>query len=107
MTSDQDYTHRIEAWRAERLARLMAEDGWLNIIGRWWLEQPSIAIGAADDNDVVLPVGPAYAGTLAREAGGTIVFRPADGGAPMRLTPDKKQPVTFHGRPVAFGGDHT
>ena len=64
MTSDQEYTHRIAAWRADRLARLTAEDGWRNIIGRWWLEQHTITIGAADDNDVVLPVGPAYVGTL-------------------------------------------
>jgi uncharacterized protein (DUF1684 family) len=96
MTSDQDYTHRIEAWRADRVARLTAEDGWLNIIGRWWLEQASVSIGSADDNDVVLPVGPAYVGTLAQEAGGAIVFQPADsGGAPIRLTPDKKSPSRF------------
>jgi uncharacterized protein (DUF1684 family) len=95
MTSNQDYTHRIEAWRADRLARLTAEDGWLNIVGRWWLEQASVTIGSADDNDVVLLVGPAYVGTLTHEAGGAIVFQPTDGGAPIRLSPDSKSPSRF------------
>jgi len=96
MTSDQDYISSIEDWRAHRLARLTAEDGWLNIIGRWWLEQASVSIGSAEDNDVVLPVGPAYVGTLAQEAAGAIAFQPANsGGAPITLTPDKKSPSRF------------
>ncbi|MDW6024335.1 DUF1684 domain-containing protein [Mesorhizobium sp. BAC0120] len=94
MTSNQDYAGSIEDWRAERLARLKAEDGWLNIIGRWWLEPGSVTVGSSQDNDIVLPVGPAHLGQLTQTSAGEVSFVPAAGGAPTRLTLDKK-PVRF------------
>src|SRR5262249_29870873 len=93
MTSSQDYIRSIEDWRAVRLARLKAEDGWLNLIGRWWLEPGSVTVGAAEDNDVVLPVGPARVGKLSQTSQGEVSFEATEGGAPIRLTPDKKKPA--------------
>ena len=42
-----DYETRIIAWRAERLAALTAEDGWLNVTDRIEI-QPGRARVAAD-----------------------------------------------------------
>jgi len=95
MTTDQDYTSSLEDWRAKRLANLKAEEGWLNIIGRWWLEPGSVTVGSAEDNDVVLSAGPAHVGTLTQDDEGGVTFAPADGGEPIRLKLDKKHPPRF------------
>jgi len=36
-TPDPAYVAEIDAWRAERLERLTAEDGWLTVVGLLWL----------------------------------------------------------------------
>jgi uncharacterized protein len=96
MTSQQDYIDSIERWRAKRIERLTAEDGWLNIIGRWWLEPGSVTIGAAADNDIMLSAGPARVGTLTQERDGSVIFQPADSVAEaIRLKLDKKNPPRF------------
>ncbi|HHN74866.1 MAG TPA: DUF1684 domain-containing protein [Acidobacteria bacterium] len=61
----------VEAYRAARQARLTAEDGWLSLVGLYWLHPGSNRVGSADDADVILPpdVAPAEAGVLVLEAG--------------------------------------
>ena len=93
--TDQDYIRSIEDWRAKRLANLKADDGWLNIIGRWSLEPGSSTIGSAEDNDIVLSTGPAHVGTLTQDPDGGVTFAPSDGSEPIRLKLDKKQPPRF------------
>ena len=96
MSAEQDYIDEIERWRAHRIERLTAEDGWLNIIGRWWLEPGSVTIGSAGDNDIVLSAGPAHVGTVTQEPGGGVVFWPVEANAePVRLKLDKKNPPRF------------
>src|SRR5690606_25505850 len=56
MTASAEYLAALEAWKARRLAALKAPDGWLNLVGRWWLAPGTIAVGSGADNDVVLPV---------------------------------------------------
>jgi uncharacterized protein (DUF1684 family) len=58
----------LEAWRAERIARLTAEDGWLALVGLLWLEPGDQSFGRAADNSLVLdhPSLPAHAGTFRR-----------------------------------------
>ncbi|TKT76351.1 DUF1684 domain-containing protein [Aquamicrobium sp. LC103] len=90
-----DYENSIERWRADRIARLTAEEGWLNIIGRWELEPGTVRLGSADDNDIVLSVGPDHVGTLAQDEDGGVTFTPASGGEPIRLALDKKKPPRF------------
>ncbi len=58
------YLRQIEEWRARRIAALSAEDGWLNLVGRWEITQPITAIGADFSNDIVLPFGPDYVGAI-------------------------------------------
>lgn len=88
-----DYERRLEEWRALRHERLAAEDGWLNIVGRWELAPGSVTFGAAQDNDIVVPVGPDHVGTLTQDESG-VTFTPA-GGEPLRLQLDKKTPPRF------------
>ncbi len=76
-------------------AKLKAPDGWLNIIGRWWLQPGTIAIGRAADNDIVLTAGPPRLGTLTEEASGTVTFTPANGGSVVHVTPDTQHPPQF------------
>ena len=52
---DPEYAAEIEEWRAKRLARLTADDGWLTLTGLYWLDQGENLFGSADDNAVVLP----------------------------------------------------
>jgi uncharacterized protein (DUF1684 family) len=62
-------THRagIEAWQAERFAELREPEGWLSVVGLYWLESGANSFGADSSNDVVLPGGngvPARAGSF-------------------------------------------
>jgi uncharacterized protein len=66
-SSDAGGTYRseIEAWRAARLARLKAEDGWPSVVGLFWLEDGPNAFGSAKDNAIVLPPSaPARMGSI-------------------------------------------
>ena len=60
-----DYVAEIEQFRAERLARLKADNGYLNLAGLFWLREGSYRFGAAADNDIVFPpAAPDYIGTF-------------------------------------------
>ena len=49
------YEQEILDWRADRLAKLVAPDGYLTQIGLYWLEDGRYTIGSAADNDIVVP----------------------------------------------------
>jgi len=89
------YENDIETWRADRLARLKGEEGWLNIVGRWELEPGTVTVGSAPGNDIVLDVGPAQVGSFTQEDDGGVTFYPADGGVPRQLKLDKKNFPSF------------
>lgn len=74
-----DYAREIAAWKAERVARLTAPDGWLSLIGLHWLEAGANTVGSAEDNSVRLSAGAPYLGTLHLAADGKITFRAAPG----------------------------
>jgi len=95
MTASPDYFSQIEAWRADRVARLTAEDGWLNLIGRWELAPGAMNVGAANSNEIVLDIGPDRLGTLTRAPDDTVIFEPARGGETVRIAADAKGPVRF------------
>lgn len=90
-----DFTTDHAEWQARRLAALKAPDGWLNIIAREWLSQGTSTVGSAPDNDIVLPTGPAYIGTLMQDANGGVTYTPADGGTPEVLKLSKYSPPRF------------
>jgi uncharacterized protein (DUF1684 family) len=73
------YQREIESWRAQRMARLAADDGWLTVVGLTWLKEGSNRFGADPASDVVLPAGaPPHAGVL-RLAGGQVTVEIAPG----------------------------
>lgn len=88
---DPAHLAELEAWRARRLERLTAPDGWLTLVGLDWLEPGENTVGAAAGTDVRLPEGgaPALVGVLELGPDGTVTLRPeADAG------------VTVDGEPV-------
>ncbi len=81
ITPAQDaYRTSVDAWHAERVARLAAEDGWLSLIGRDWLKPGENTLGSAPGSTVLLPewAGPAKAGLFIVD-GSTVRFRPLPG----------------------------
>lgn len=64
-----DYNQQIQTWRAERVERLKAPNGWLSLIGLHWLKEGKNRVGSAKDNDVVLAKGPAHLGVISLKGG--------------------------------------
>lgn len=83
-------TTNLEQWRAEREAKLKAEDGWLAVAGLFWLKEGENTIGTAPDNTIVLPAesAPSHVG----------VFELRNGKTVFRATESAK--VTANGQPV-------
>jgi len=74
------YVAAVDAWHAERTARLAAEDGWLSLVGLDWLKPGENTLGTAPGSTVLLPEGtaPAQAGTFTVE-GSSVRLRLAVG----------------------------
>lgn len=69
----------VEKWRADRVARLTAEDGWLSLVGLFWITEGESRVGANPDFEVPLPAPlPARVGTITL-AKGKAHFKPAPG----------------------------
>ncbi len=51
----QAYEQQLMDWRAGRLERLLAPNGYLNQIGLFWLDEGTYSIGSGPDNDIRLP----------------------------------------------------
>lgn len=79
------------AWRAWRLSRLTADDGWTTLIGLHWLREGDNSLGSAEGARVPLPAekAPASVGVLRLEAG------------KVTLLPEPGSGLTADGRPVA------
>ena len=56
----------VERWKAERLASLKGEDGWLSLVGLYWLKEGENKFGSDRAADIALPAGkaPLLAGSL-------------------------------------------
>jgi uncharacterized protein len=111
--SDAAYTDQIAAWRAARVARLTAEDGWLSVIGLWWLDPGENSVGSAAGSRVALPSdkAPAELGTILL-SDGALSFRARPGvtvsangrpatAAPLKSDADGEPTVLSHG-PLRF-----
>ncbi|MFZ5785722.1 MAG: DUF1684 domain-containing protein [Acidobacteriota bacterium] len=74
---DPAYREAHERWRAERVAALTSESGWLTVVGLHWLEPGSNPFGAAPANRVVLrgAAVPPVAGTFDLGADGSVTLR--------------------------------
>jgi uncharacterized protein (DUF1684 family) len=63
---ENSYRQQIEKWQRERAARLTSEDGWLTLVGLFWLKDGENRLGSEPSNDIVLPQAkaPRFAGSL-------------------------------------------
>ncbi|WP_163849787.1 DUF1684 domain-containing protein [Pseudooceanicola aestuarii] len=80
MSVSPDFQTAHDAWRATRMAKLTAPDGWLNLQGRWWIAPgQTLTIGNGADCDARLAEGPALLGRLDLTGLETARFTAADG----------------------------
>jgi uncharacterized protein (DUF1684 family) len=89
-----DFTQEIRSvrqWRAERVAALTSETGWLTLVGLYWLDNGDNSFGRAPSNHLVLD----HPG-LAPEAG---TFFVGDGRVRFRAVHGSG--ITYEGRPVS------
>jgi uncharacterized protein (DUF1684 family) len=86
-----EYSKEIEEHRADREERLRSEEGWLTLVGLFWLQHGENAFGSDPGNAIVLPQGsaPGRAGSFVYD--GTRVLLVAEPGAGVTLD---GQPVT-------------
>lgn len=69
----------IEKWRTDRVARLTAPDGWLTLVGLFWIEEGESRVGSNPDFEVPLPASlPPRVGTVTLKKGHAH-FTPAPG----------------------------
>jgi uncharacterized protein len=96
------YADSIHTWQVKRDAGLRSSDGWLALVGLFWLKPGDNSIGSAESNDFVLPNGsaPAHVGTLRLERG-SITFRAPDGSTRL-LSADEDKPDVVRVGTVSF-----
>lgn len=88
--SDTGYTRSIDAWHTQRIKNLSAENGWLNLVGLYWLEPGKNTFGSDKDNKIVFP-----AGTITGKAGAFVRT-----GDQITLIPDDRSGILINGRPI-------
>jgi len=63
-----EYIAEIEQWHNKRVERLKDENGWLTLVGLYWLKEGSNTIGAENSNSIVFPANaPDKIGTITLE----------------------------------------
>jgi uncharacterized protein (DUF1684 family) len=91
--SPEDYRKEIETFRKERNDGLKREDGWLTLVGLFWLKPGENKLGSDPGNAVILPEGkaPALAGVMTRD------------GDKVRLTVQPGVALTAEGKEIPPG----
>lgn len=86
------YAAEVNAWHQRRIERLKAEDGWLTLVGLFWLEEGDSLAGSSTDAHVALPAPtPPKLGVFTRK------------GLEVRFKPEKGAQVTLDGKPFEGG----
>jgi len=105
--SDSAYTQEIQKWRQQRVERLTNPSGWLSLVGLDWLKGGRNTLGAAKDNDIVIPTAPAHLGTIVLSGGKANIVLDAKAGATIdgAAKPESELLDDSHEKPtlVAFG----
>ncbi len=73
-------TEKVKEWRTKYEAGLKSDTGWLSVAGLYWLEEGANPAGTAASNKIVLPAGPAMAGTFERVRE-RVTWKPVNGPA--------------------------
>ena len=87
---ESSYKKEIEKWQSDRIATLTKQDGWLSLIGLYWLKEGENKFGSSEANPIRLPKNraPLVAGTLWLENG------------QVRMTAHPAVEITVGGTPV-------
>jgi uncharacterized protein (DUF1684 family) len=99
-TGPATYIEEVERYRVEREERLRAEDGWLTLVGLFWLEAGENRLGSDPSNPIALPEG------TAPPVAGSVFYD----GSTARLVTEPAGGITFDGEPVTeldLGGPGT
>jgi len=95
------YQQEIANWQVKRTQNLKAPNGWLNLVGLYWLEPGQNTFGSGSDNKIVFP-----AGTIDKTAGSFI-----RSGNTVKLTVSDGVTITVNGKSVKeaiiYNGDST
>jgi hypothetical protein len=60
---DPQYKQEIDSWHQKRIASLKRPEGWLSLVGLYWLEEGENSFGSDSKNAIVFPESfPAYCG---------------------------------------------
>ena len=63
--ADPIYLNEINQWHQKRIENLKKENGWLNLVGLYWLKSGENKFGSAKDNEIVFPSkAPDHIGTI-------------------------------------------
>lgn len=105
------YEQSIRAWQEHRNAGLRSPNGWLTLVGLFWLKSGENSIGSAQSNDLVLPkAAPEHLGSL-RRSGNAVIFTPLDGAVtidgkpvsqPVQLSHDEDHPDVVQSGTISF-----
>src|ERR1700694_1636773 len=80
MMASMSYAGEVEQWRDKRETKLKAEDGWLTLIGLFWLKEGDNKVGPDPSAEISLPQGraPGKVATLVLR-GGKVYLKPVAG----------------------------
>jgi uncharacterized protein len=98
-------------WQQHRDQGLRSDNGWLTLVGLFWLKPGDNTIGSADSNDFVLPKGsaPGHTGTL-HLVGDQVTFTDPNGRSRVLSYKDEDKPDVVKAGSVSFyimkRGDH-
>lgn len=85
------YVSEVNTWHTKRIANVKAPDGWLNLVGLYWLEPGVTTFGSGESNNIVFPEG-----RIATQAGYFIVK-----GNTVSIHVNKEAEITSQGKPVS------
>jgi uncharacterized protein (DUF1684 family) len=79
--SSNDYKTSVDQWHKEREEGLKKENGWLNLVGLYWLKPGRNSFGTGASNDIVFPKGtiPTAAGYFELTNDNTVTVLPEKG----------------------------
>jgi uncharacterized protein len=87
---DWNYINEIKQWHQNRIERLKQENGWLNLVGLYWLKEGENTFGSGDNNYIVFP-------SKVPKSIGTFYLK--DGKVSVEINPGVN--VTTEGNPVS------
>lgn len=86
--TNRTYQQEIDQWDQSRKQSLIAENGWLNLVGLYWLEEGRNSFGSDSSNKLVFPKGSIAAHAGYFERNGNLV----------KIVMEKEVPVEIKGK---------